>query len=92
LDASGQPVNGYRVRIIDAAEPDRLTVEVLSGSSLDRGDGGFEQTLGGGPRAARYRVQLFGPGGEELSDPLMIFTQDACDENVAVMTFVPVGS
>ncbi|MFW5748405.1 MAG: hypothetical protein ACOCYT_02195 [Chloroflexota bacterium] len=84
----GEPVDGYRVRIIDVAEPDRLNVEVFSGSALAIGPGGYELVLGSDPRERQYTIQLFDQAGRPASEPFLIFTRDSCQENVAVVNFV----
>lgn len=87
----GEPLNGFRVRITDADNPDQLQVEVFSGAVLTFGDGGFEFTLGNAPRAGRYDVQLFSAAGAPLSDAYRIVTRDTCEENVAIINFVQIA-
>ncbi|PJF22794.1 MAG: hypothetical protein CUN56_04175 [Phototrophicales bacterium] len=89
-DIQGQPLDGYRIQIIDVEDPTRLNVTILSGSSLTLGQGGYELSLGGVPREQQYIVQLFTPSGEPASEEFLIFTRDSCQENVAVVNFVQV--
>jgi len=88
---NGEPLNGFRVRITDAENPDQFQVEVFSGAVVTFGDGGFEYPLGNTPRAGRYDVQLFSSAGAPLSDAYRIVTRDRCEENVAIVTFVQVA-
>jgi hypothetical protein len=87
---NGEPLNGYRINITDAVDPERLSVEVFSGAVQSFGAGGFEYTLGSAPRAGRYDVQLFNPAGVPLSDVYRIVTHDNCDQNVAVVNFIQI--
>ena len=89
-DSFGQPLNEYRIQIIDVEDPSRLNVTILSGSSLTLGQGGYELSLGGSPREQQYLIQLFTPSGEPASEEFLIFTRDSCDENVAVVNFVQI--
>ncbi|GAB4512421.1 MAG: hypothetical protein OHK0046_11900 [Anaerolineae bacterium] len=87
----GQPLNGYRVQIVDLDDPTRLDVRVFSGSALTFGEGGFELPLGGAPQQGRYSVQLFTAAGAPLSDNYELITQSTCEENVAIVNFVQVA-
>jgi len=87
---NGEPLNGLRVRITDAENPEQLEVEVFSGAVATFGDGGFEYPLGNAPRAGRYDVQLFSSAGAPLSDAYRIVTRDRCEENVAIINFVQI--
>lgn len=87
-DIQGQPLDEYRIQIIDVEDPSRLNVTILSGSSLTLGQGGYELSLGGSPREQQYLIQLFTPSGEPASEEFLIFTRDSCNENVAVVNFV----
>lgn len=89
-DLQGQPLDAYRIQIIDVEDPTRLNVTILSGSSLTLGQGGYELSLGGSPREQQYVIQLFTPSGEPASEEFLIFTRDSCEENVAVVNFVQV--
>jgi hypothetical protein len=85
-----QPIDGYRIRIIDANEPERLDVEAISGTAPDLGPGGYEQLLGSAPRDREYILQLYNRSGVPISEQFLIFTRDSCDENVAVANFVQI--
>lgn len=86
-DADGQPLNGYRVRIIDEADRTRLDVSLTTGINPNLGDGGYEQILGSSPREGRYTLQIYDPQGQAVSAPVMIFTRAECDQNVAEVSF-----
>ncbi|TVR21647.1 MAG: hypothetical protein EA396_07940 [Anaerolineaceae bacterium] len=86
-DADGQPLDGYRVRIIDEVDRGRLDVSVTSGTIANLGEGAYEQIIGSSPREGRYIVQLFDPQGLAVSEPFLIFTQAECDQNVAEVSF-----
>jgi len=82
-----QPLNNYRINIVDAEDPSNLDVNVFSGSALTFGDGGFELPLGGSPIARDYEVQLLSPSGAPVSEPFTVSTRDSCDENVVIINF-----
>jgi len=90
--STGRGLDGYLLQVIDVEEPDLFTVEFLSGSAVGRGPGGFEQRLGNSPRERGYTIQVFDSDRTPLSEPFLIFTRDSCDENVAYVKFVQVGS
>jgi hypothetical protein len=86
----GEALNNYAIQIIDAQEPDRLNVQVYSGAAATFGEGGFELYLGGSPREGQYIIQLLSQTGVPLSDEFLIFTRNACAENVTVVNFVQI--
>jgi hypothetical protein len=83
----GEFLDGYIIQIIDAEDPTRLNIQVFSGSSETFGDGGFEFNLGGAPKEGKYIVQLLSQERVPVSDEYLIFTYDACDQNVAIINF-----
>lgn len=87
----GEPLTGYRIRILDAGDPNARPVEIFSGSAPTFGESGFELPLGNAPRAGRYDVQLLNPSSVPLSDAFRIVTRATCEENVAIVSFVQVG-
>ena len=87
----GEPLNGYRIQVIDAENPDALDVRVFSGSAATFGAGGFELPLGGTPAEGLYTIQLFSPAGAPLSDVYQVATRATCEENVAIVNFVQVA-
>lgn len=86
----GDPLKNYAVHIVDAQAPDRLNIQVFSGAALTFGESGFEFNLGSTPREGRYVVQLLSPSGRPVSDELMLFTRDSCEENVVLVHFIQV--
>lgn len=83
-DMNGNPINGYRVRVIG----EDLNEVVFSGASQAFGEGGYELPLVGTPQQAQFTVQLFSPEDIALSDEIDVITQDSCDANVAIINFV----
>lgn len=86
----GEALDNYSIQIIDAEDPDRLTVRVFSGAALAMGPGGYEFNLGGTPTEGQYTVQLYSPAGVPLSEEIMIFTRNTCAENVAKVDFIQI--
>lgn len=89
-DTNGRALNNFGIQIVDVEDPQRLNERVFSGSALTFGDGGFELNLGSAPRLAQYSVQLFSPAGVPVSDVFYVVTSEACDQNVAIVSFVQV--
>lgn len=86
----GEPLNNYKVNIINAEAPDQLNVQAYSGGAATFGEGGYELYLGGSPRDGQYIVQLLSETDVPLSDEFLIFTHNLCAENVAVVNFVQI--
>lgn len=84
----GNPLNNYRVRIIDAQDPMRFDVSVTTGAFINLGDGVYEQLLGNTPRERDYRVQVYDAIGLAVSAPITLQTRGHCMENVTVVDFV----
>ena len=84
-DATGSALNGYGVHITS----DDIDNTVFSGAAITFGPGGFELFLNGAPQEKTYRVRLVSAQGEVLSPEYNVTTQASCDQNVAVMSFVP---
>lgn len=87
-DQRGNPLNNYRVRIIDVQDPTRFDVSVSTGTFANLGDGVYEQLLGNTPRAREYRLQVYDVIGLAVSAPITLTTRANCLENVAVVDFV----
>jgi hypothetical protein len=83
-DARGQAVDSYQVRITGSG----VNEVVYSGSSLTYGPGGFELPLNGVPQEQQYLAQLLTPEGEPVSPEYSITTRAACDQNVALLSFL----
>lgn len=87
-DLRGNPLNGYRVRIIDVQDPTRFDVSVSTGVFANLGDGVYEQLLGNTPRDREYQVQVYDTIGLAISPPFTLFTRSHCAENVTVVDFM----
>lgn len=85
-DTSGQPAAGLGVRVVG----DNLDETVGTGGALNYGPGGFEMPLGDVPREAVFTVQLLSIQGAPLSEAYTVATHAACDQNVAIISFVQV--
>ena len=87
----GEALEGYGVQITDAQDPSRLDIKVFSGSSLTFGAGSYELILNNAPLDGQYIVQLFSPAGAPVSEEVVVFTLESCEENVAIVSFVQVA-
>jgi hypothetical protein len=87
-DQRGNPLNNYRIRIIDVQDPTRFDVSVTTGAFINLGDGVYEQLLGNTPRDREYRVQVYDTIGLAVSAPITLSTRAHCSENVTVVDFV----
>lgn len=85
-DATGAALNGYGVHITGEG----IDNTIFSGAAITFGPGGFELFLNGTPQEKTFTVQLQSPQGEPLSAEYSVTTRAGCDQNVAVMSFVPV--
>lgn len=85
-DMAGQPVAGLGVRV----QGEGLDETVGTGGALNYGPGGFEMPLGEVPQAGAYTVQLLSVQGTPLSEAYAVATRAACDQNVAIISFVQV--
>lgn len=84
-DKQGGALDGYRIRVTG----NNLNETVFSGAALTFGAGGFELFLNGTPQAQTYTVQLLDPQSKPLSPVYSVTTKEICDQNVAVLQFVP---
>jgi len=84
-DKQGAALDGYRIRVTG----NNLNETVFSGAALTFGAGGFELFLNGTPQAQTYTVQLLDPQSKPLSTVYSVATKESCDQNVAVLQFVP---
>lgn len=84
-DKQGGALDGYRIRVTG----NNLNETVFSGAALTFGAGGFELFLNGTPQAQTYTVQLLDPQSKPLSPVYSVATKESCDQNVAVLQFVP---
>lgn len=87
----GVPVDGLRVRIIDLADPQRLDVELFSGSATERGSGAYALALGRGAGGRAYVVQVFDVDGTPRSDPVQVAAGTDCDTMVLLLNFRAAG-
>lgn len=83
-DSGGKPLDSYQIHVIGSG----IDEVVYSGSSLTYGPGGFELPLSGVPQEQQYLVQLLTPEGTPASPEYSITTRAACDQNVALLSFV----
>ncbi len=84
-DSQGGALDGYRIKVTG----NNLNETVFSGAALTFGAGGFELFLNGTPQAQTYSVQLLDPQSKALSPIYNVATKESCDQNVAVLQFIP---
>lgn len=83
-DLEGNPLTGYRVRIIG----EEVSETVFSGASQAFGAGGYELPLIGTPREASFSIQLLSAEEAPLSEEIFIATRADCEANVTLVNFI----
>jgi hypothetical protein len=85
LDLNKQPIKGLLAHIVSPPNMDEW--DPLNQHS-QLGDNTLEVVLGSVPREDQYTVTLVNHTGNAISDVINVQTHTACDQNVAVVTFM----
>jgi hypothetical protein len=88
MDANGNAVDGYGVRIVGEG----VDETIASGSAPGFGPGGFELPLGNTARDGQFVAQLLDPTGNPASPVYTVATRSECELNIAALRFVQVRS